>query len=117
MPIPASRSGRSRLDEHALTRITAAPVLYQNRLFVSVGSFEEGAATSSRYPCCTFRGSVVALSTDTGRQIWKTFTIADAPKATRVTPTGTQQFGPSGGGVWSAPTIDAQLQRALCRHR
>jgi polyvinyl alcohol dehydrogenase (cytochrome) len=96
-------------DEHALTRITAAPVLYRNRLFVSVASFEEGAATSSRYPCCTFRGSVVALSTNSGRQIWKTFTIADAPKATRVTPAGTQQFGPSGGAVWSAPTIDAQL--------
>jgi polyvinyl alcohol dehydrogenase (cytochrome) len=95
-------------DEHALTRISAAPVLFRNRLFVSVGSFEEGAATSSRYPCCTFRGSVVALDTATGRQIWKTFTIADPPKPTRVSPAGTQQFGPSGGAVWSAPTIDEQ---------
>jgi polyvinyl alcohol dehydrogenase (cytochrome) len=96
------------VEEHALTRLTAAPVLYRNRLFVSVGSFEEGAATSARYPCCTFRGSVVALSTDTGRQIWKTFTIADPPKPTRMSAAGTQQFGPSGGGVWSSPTIDAQ---------
>jgi polyvinyl alcohol dehydrogenase (cytochrome) len=96
------------VDDHALTRITAAAVLHRNRLFVSVASFEEGAATSSRYPCCTFRGSVVALATDTGRQIWKTFTIADSPKPTRVTATGTQQFGPSGGAVWSAPTIDDQ---------
>jgi len=95
-------------DEHALTRITAAPVLYQNRLFVPVTSFEEGAATSARYPCCTFRGSVVALSTDTGRQIWKTFTIADPPQPTTKSASGTQQFGPSGGGVWSSPTIDAQ---------
>jgi polyvinyl alcohol dehydrogenase (cytochrome) len=96
------------VDEHALTRITAAPVLYRTRLYVSVGSFEEGAATSSRYPCCTFRGSVVALGTDTGRQIWKTFTITDSPKPTRLSATGTQQFGPSGGSVWSSPTIDAQ---------
>jgi polyvinyl alcohol dehydrogenase (cytochrome) len=96
------------VDDHALTRITAAPALYANRLYVSVGSFEEGAATSARYPCCTFRGSVVALSTDTGRQIWKTFTIPDAPKPTRTTSAGTQQFGPSGAGVWAAPTIDPQ---------
>ena len=86
------------VDEHALTRISAAPVLFRNRLFVSVASFEEGAATSSRYPCCTFRGSVVALDAATGRQIWKTFTIADPPKPTRVLAAGTQQFGPSGGG-------------------
>ena len=95
-------------DEHAVTRITAAPVLYRNRLYVSVASFEEGAATSSRYPCCTFRGSVIALNTQSGDQIWKTFTIADPPKPTRVTSAGTQQFGPSGAAVWSAPTIDAQ---------
>ncbi len=97
---------RVSVDAHALTRITAAPALHGNRLYVSVGSFEEGAATSARYPCCTFRGSVVALSTDTGRQIWKTFTIPDAPTPTRTTPAGTQQFGPSGAGVWAAPTID-----------
>ena len=97
-----------RLDEHALTRITAAPVLYRNRLYVSVASFEEGAATSARYPCCTFRGSVVALRTETGGQIWKTFTIAESPGPTKTSLAGTQQFGPSGGAVWSSPTIDAQ---------
>ena len=93
-------------DDHALTRITAAPVLHGGRLYVPVTSFEEGAATSARYPCCTFRGSVMALDAATGRTIWKTYTIADAPGRTGVNPNGTPRFGPSGGGVWSAPTID-----------
>jgi polyvinyl alcohol dehydrogenase (cytochrome) len=95
-------------DAHALTRITGAPVLYGGRLYVSVSSFEEGASTSPRYPCCTFRGSVVALRPESGAQIWKTYTISDTPKPTRLNSAGVQQFGPSGGAVWSAPTIDPE---------
>jgi len=95
-----------RADEHALTRITGAPVLYEGRLYVPVTSFEEGAATSARYSCCTFRGSVTALDAGTGRTIWKTYTIADAPARTGTNATGTPSLGPSGAGVWSAPTID-----------
>lgn len=101
-----------RADEHALTRITAAPVLYRERLYVSVASFEEGASTSPRYPCCTFRGSVVALRADTGAVAWKTYTIAEAPRPTRLSPAGVQMHGPSGAGVWNAPTIDPR-QNAL----
>ncbi len=95
-------------DDHALARITAAPVLHGDRVYVSVSSGEEGASTSARYPCCTFRGSVVALRADTGQRIWKTFTISDTPQPTRTTAAGTQQFGPSGAGVWNAPTIDVR---------
>ena len=95
-----------RADEHALTRITASPVLHEGRLYVPVTSFEEGAATSARYPCCTFRGSVMALDAATGRTIWKTYTIADAPERTGTNPSGTPRFGPSGAGVWTSPTID-----------
>ena len=95
-----------RADEHALTRITGSPVLHGNRLYVPVTSFEEGAATSARYACCTFRGSVMALDAATGRTLWKTYTIADAPVRTGANASGTPRFGPSGAGVWSAPTID-----------
>ncbi len=95
-------------DDHALARITAAPALHRDRLYVSVSSGEEGASTSARYPCCTFRGSVVALRAETGEQVWKTFTVADAPQPTRRSATGTQQWGPSGAGVWNTPTIDVR---------
>ena len=93
-------------DDHALTRITGAPVLHDGRLYVPVASFEEGASTSARYPCCTFRGSVMALDAATGRTIWKTFTIDDAPRQTGMNPAGTPRFGPSGAAVWNAPTLD-----------
>ena len=69
-----------RADDHALARITASPVLYRDRLYVSVASNEEGASTSPRYPCCTFRGSVLALQAATGAVAWKTYTITDRPR-------------------------------------
>jgi len=93
-------------DPHALARVTGAPRLYNGRLYVPVASGEEGWGAINGYPCCTFRGSVVALDASTGRQVWKTYTIADDPKPTRRTSAGTQISGPSGGGVWNSPTID-----------
>jgi polyvinyl alcohol dehydrogenase (cytochrome) len=95
-----------RADDHALARVVAAPALYRGRLYVPVASAEEGASTSARYPCCTFRGSVAALRADTGAIVWKTYMIADAPAPTRRSSAGTQMFGPSGAGVWNTPTID-----------
>jgi polyvinyl alcohol dehydrogenase (cytochrome) len=50
----------------------------------------------------------VALRADTGQQVWKRFTIADAPQPTRRSATGTQQWGPSGAGVWNTPTVDVR---------
>ena len=63
-------------------------------------------------PVLYFPGSVVALNAETGRQVWKTYTIADEPKPTTKNATGTQLFAPSGAGVWNSPTIDAK-RRAL----
>ena len=97
---------RVSADKHPLAHITGAPRLYNGRLYVPVASGEEAAGATSAYPCCTFRGSVVALDADTGRPIWKTYTISDEPKPTRKTSLGTQLWGPSGGGVWNSPTID-----------
>src|ERR1700677_1775238 len=58
------------------------------------------------YPCCTFRGSVVALDANSGHQIWKTYTISEAAKPLRQNSQGVQLWGPSGGAVWNSPTID-----------
>jgi len=90
-----------RVEDHATARITGAPKLFAGRLYVPVASSEEGAGGNPKYPCCTFRGSVVALDAATGHQIWKTYTIADVPQKT-----GPNRWGPAGGGVWSSPTID-----------
>ena len=95
-----------QVEDHPLARLTAAPKVYENRLYVPVASADEGSAAEPHYPCCTFRGSVVALDTATGKQIWKTYTIPEKPKFVRKNSIGTELFGPSGSGVWNSPTID-----------
>jgi polyvinyl alcohol dehydrogenase (cytochrome) len=98
----------TRADYHPMARITGAPVLYLDRLYVPVSSTEEGSAGDPRYPCCTFRGSVVAFDSANGKKLWQSYTIQQKPAPTRKNPQGTQLWGPSGAAIWSAPTIDAQ---------
>jgi polyvinyl alcohol dehydrogenase (cytochrome) len=100
------------VEEHPAARLTGAPKLYEGRLYVPVASAEEPlGGLGTYYPCCTFRGSVVALDAATGKQSWKTYVIAETPRPTRKT-SKTQLWGPAGGGVWNSPTIDAK-RRAL----
>jgi len=93
-------------DSHPAARITGSPLLVGERLYVPISSGEEGAAADARYPCCTFRGSVVALDTVSGKQIWKAYTINEDAKPTRKSAQGVQYWGPSGAAVWSSPTAD-----------
>ncbi len=98
-----------QVDDHPVAKITGAPMLYEDRLYVPVSSQEErSAGWSTIYPCCTFRGSVAALDAMTGKTIWKTYPVTDAPKPTVKTANGVQQYGPNGGAVWNTPTIDAK---------
>jgi polyvinyl alcohol dehydrogenase (cytochrome) len=94
------------VEDHPSARITGAPKLYEGRLYVPVASGEEGAGGQANYACCTFRGSVVALDASTGRQIWKTYTIADAAQPVGKNSNGVQRYAPAGAGVWNSPTID-----------
>jgi polyvinyl alcohol dehydrogenase (cytochrome) len=103
---------RTKADEHGLAGITGAPALYEGRLYVPVASREELTGVSLNYPCCTFRGSVVALDANTGKQLWKTYVISDPPKPVKKNSAGTQLWTPSGGAVWNTPTIDPK-QHAL----
>ena len=95
----------SRVDDHFVARITAGPAFYAGRLFVPVSSSEEFSAATLDYPCCTSRGSVVALDAGTGQRIWKAWVVGD-PKPTRKNSKGVQLFAPAGGSVWNSPTID-----------
>jgi polyvinyl alcohol dehydrogenase (cytochrome) len=94
------------IDPHPLAAVTGAPTFYKGRLYVPLASREEAAGGGLDYPCCTFRGSLVALNADTGKQIWKTYIIRDEPKPTRKNSRGVQLFAPSGAGLWASPTID-----------
>lgn len=98
---------KTNVDSHPAARITGSPLLFDGRLYVPVSSGEEGSATDPKYPCCTFRGSVAALDAQSGKQIWKAYTIPEAAKPTgRRNAVGTELRGPSGGAVWSSPTVD-----------
>jgi polyvinyl alcohol dehydrogenase (cytochrome) len=97
-----------KLDDHPYARITGSPVFYEGRVFVPVASLEEAAGLTPQYECCTFRGSLVSIDAETGRQLWKSFTVLDPPKAYKKNKNGGEMYGPAGAGIWSAPTIDAK---------
>ena len=94
-----------RVEDHPTARITGAPKLFEGRLYVPVTAAEEGSAMKPKYECCSARGALVALDASTGKQIWKTYTIAEEPRQTGKNSEGAPMWGPSGASIWSAPTI------------
>jgi len=94
-----------KVDDYSRAAITGAPQLWNDRLYVPVSSREESQVGDPKYPCCAFRGSVLALDAATGKQIWKTYTIAENAKPTQKNSAGMQIVGPSGAAVWNAPTL------------
>jgi polyvinyl alcohol dehydrogenase (cytochrome) len=96
------------VEPRLLAHITGAPVLYGGLLYVGVAGSEEIVSGDPHYPCCTYRGSLSALDSQTGKVIWKTYTIPDEPKPTKKNSLGTQLWAPAGASIWTAPTIDAQ---------
>ena len=100
-----------RLDSHPDAIITGGAALHDGRLFVGVSSFEELTAAIASYECCTFRGSLVAIDAATGREVWRTYPIAEEPRRTARSDAGIQMWGPSGASIWSAPTLDPARNR------
>jgi polyvinyl alcohol dehydrogenase (cytochrome) len=96
---------RQRVDDHPSTTVTAAPVYHAGKLYVAASSLEE-ATIDPTYPCCTFRGSVVAFDAATGRRLWQRYTIDETPQERGVTHRGTKIFSPSGAAIWSTPSFD-----------
>ena len=99
---------KTRVESHPEARITGAVKFHNDRIYVPVSSFEEGAGANPMYECCTFRGSVAALDARSGKLIWKTHTIDKEAAPTKKNAAGTQLRGPSGAAVWSSPTIDVK---------
>jgi polyvinyl alcohol dehydrogenase (cytochrome) len=97
---------RDRIDTHPIARVTGAPTLIAGHLYVPMSSLEESGAGNPNYPCCTFRGGVVAYDAATGRRLWTAYTIPERPIQLKKTSKGTQLWGPAGAGVWSSPTVD-----------
>jgi polyvinyl alcohol dehydrogenase (cytochrome) len=87
----------TQVENHPAAIITGSPVIFDGVVYIGVSSSEEALATDPAYPCCSFRGSIVALDAKTGRMLWKTFDMPD---------NGGQPGGYSGGAVWQPPAID-----------
>jgi len=107
-----AKSGRliwvRQVDFNASASITGSPTVYGGRVFVPVqGIGEEGRAARGDYACCTFRGSVTALDASTGALLWKTYTVGEN-RLRGKSKDGVALYGPAGGGIWSAPTVDAR---------
>ena len=85
----------TQLETHPAAIITQSATVHGGRVYVGVASMEEAlAGFVPGYPCCSFRGSMLALDVDTGAILWKTYM---APS------------GYSGNAVWgSAPAIDTK---------
>jgi polyvinyl alcohol dehydrogenase (cytochrome) len=84
------------VDDHPAAIITQSAIGHGGRIYVGVSSAEEFEAAAPGYPCCSFRGSVLALKLSDGSVLWKTY----------VTPAGK---GFSGVAVWgSTPVLDAK---------
>lgn len=82
-------------DPHPAAIITQSATVFDGTVYVGVASLEEAyAAFIPGYPCCSFRGSMLALDEETGQILWKTYT---APE------------GFSGNALWgSSPAIDVK---------
>ncbi|HEY1464799.1 MAG TPA: PQQ-binding-like beta-propeller repeat protein [Terriglobales bacterium] len=81
----------TKVETHPAAIITGPAVVAGTTAYVGVSSGEESFADQPGYACCTFRGSVVALDTTTGRILWKTYVVPS---------------GYSGGAIWQQPAVD-----------
>src|SRR6202140_321495 len=98
---------KKKIEQHDAARLTGTPMAFHGTVFVPVASWEETRSLDSRYPCCTFRGSIVALRIRDGQQVWKSYLVPEE-KRTGQTRRGTPQYGPSGAGGWASPTLDVR---------
>jgi polyvinyl alcohol dehydrogenase (cytochrome) len=96
--VDGSLKWQTQAEAWPAAAITGSPVVYNGVIYVGVATAEEGLATNDSYPCCTGRGSVVALDVRTGAKLWQTYTVPN---------NGGNPGGYSGGAVWgSTPVVD-----------
>jgi polyvinyl alcohol dehydrogenase (cytochrome) len=88
----------TQLESHFGAIVTQSATVHDGRVYVGVASLEEAlAGLIPGYPCCSFRGSMLALDVETGAILWKTY-MAPAEPA-----------GYSGNAIWgSAPAVDTK---------
>lgn len=99
---------RDRTDWTPTSRITGNLTVHDGVVYVPVSSLQEvlNVSKGREYPCCTFRGSIVAYDLASGQRRWKSYTIDREFAYLGKTEAGTNRYGPSGVVVFSAVTVD-----------
>ena len=99
-----------KADDHPYATMTGTPTVTDGVVYVPVSSLEVIAPANPSYECCSFRGALLALNGATGAQIWKSYTIDEAPKPVGKNAAGTVILAPSGAPIWSSPTVVTELR-------
>jgi polyvinyl alcohol dehydrogenase (cytochrome) len=68
----------SKVDEHPGAIVTQSAIVGCRTCLLGVASAEEALATDPAYPCCSFRGSILALDAKDGHILWKTYMAPEA---------------------------------------
>src|SRR5947208_11536117 len=80
----------THVDDHPAAIVTGSPVVFNAVVYFGFSSVEETLPFDPTNPCCSFRGSIVALDEKSGAMLWKTFDMPDNRG---------QPGGYSGGGI------------------
>lgn len=96
-----STLGVIQIHSHPLAVVTMSPTFFDGKIFVGASSVEENVPLLPGYECCSFVGSMVALTFDEAAKeftiVWRVSTI----------PEGRRQEGWAGAAIWgSQPSID-----------
>jgi polyvinyl alcohol dehydrogenase (cytochrome) len=95
----------TQVEAHPAAQVTANPVVVGNKVVIGVASNEEADAIPASYPCCSFRGSVLALNADTGGILWQTYTTPpNSGPCLHSSPA--RGCGFSGAAIWDTPAVD-----------
>ena len=97
---------RTQIETETGVQMTGSPTLAGDTLLVPISSGNEAFATNDNYDCCKFIGSLVALNAYSGKIRWKTYTTPQKNLPYRLNAKGQKMWGPAGGAIWSAPTVD-----------
>lgn len=94
---------KTQLEAHPTAVVTQSPTVHKGTVFVGVASQEEAlVGFDPTYPCCTFRGSMLAVNLANGQIKWKTYTTFN----------NGVPGGYAGASVWgSSPAIDVKRGR------
>lgn len=94
------------VDADVATRLTGAPLAYENRLYVPVSASGVARAADAEHECCDGRGAVIALDIHSGERVWTYVTMAPAQYTGALNAAGARLRGPSGAPIWSNPSLD-----------